>query len=332
MSIDNARSATKGDQPRSYAKSPLNYTGGKHKLLPKLVPLMPSDMVDGTFVDLFGGGGNVVANAPACFSHLVYNEFDGNVFALVSMFASLPSSDIAGYVDEQISKHALDKQNKDGYYALREAYNSIPVGERDPWQLFALVAHSFSNQIRFNRQGDFNLPFGQRTFNEKMRANVEDFTRALQSRKFTATSGSFSDFDFSALPPDSTFIYCDPPYLGSMATYNEHGGWTEDDEQELLNLLDRLDDAGYAWMLSNNFEYDNPILKAWAGSREHYIVVDLDYDYKSCNYHKNAARSQAGADGEEGDKARRITEVAIVNYPVEGIGEDDMPLAAKHGS
>lgn len=297
-----------------FVKSPLNYTGGKHKLLPKLIPLMPDDMEDGVFIDLFGGGGNVVANAPACFIHLVYNEYDENVSSLVNMLSSVSPGDIASYVDERIAEHSLDRENADGYYALRKQYNDVPASKRDPRHLFSLVAHSFSNQIRFNRKGEFNLPFGKRTFNDSMRSNTKAFTEAVQSRDFTLVTGSFSDFDFSKYPAEMTFVYCDPPYLGSMATYNEHGGWTEDDERELLNLLDKLDDAGYKWMLSNNFEYDNLLLKTWAGSREHYIVVDLDYDYKSCNYHKNKARSQAGQDREEGGKVHKITEVAIVNY------------------
>jgi hypothetical protein len=38
-----------------YIKSPLNYTGGKYKLLPQLLEVFPKQ-VD-TFVDLFAGGG-----------------------------------------------------------------------------------------------------------------------------------------------------------------------------------------------------------------------------------------------------------------------------------
>ena len=37
-------------------KSPLNYTGGKFKLLPQILPLI-SNKID-TFIDLFCGGGN----------------------------------------------------------------------------------------------------------------------------------------------------------------------------------------------------------------------------------------------------------------------------------
>ena len=40
-----------------YIKSPLNYTGGKYKLLDKILPLFPNDI--NTFVDLFAGGGSV---------------------------------------------------------------------------------------------------------------------------------------------------------------------------------------------------------------------------------------------------------------------------------
>ena len=36
---------------KKYVKSPLNYTGGKYKLLPQIVPLFPEGI--DTFVDLF---------------------------------------------------------------------------------------------------------------------------------------------------------------------------------------------------------------------------------------------------------------------------------------
>lgn len=44
-------------------KSPLNYTGGKFKLLPQILPMFP-DNID-NFYDLFCGGANVGANATA---------------------------------------------------------------------------------------------------------------------------------------------------------------------------------------------------------------------------------------------------------------------------
>ena len=40
-------------------KSPLNYTGGKYNLLTQLFPLFPDEI--NTFIDLFGGGGVLLA-------------------------------------------------------------------------------------------------------------------------------------------------------------------------------------------------------------------------------------------------------------------------------
>lgn len=45
----------KGGFSMEYVKSPLNYTGGKFKLLPQLLEIFPKDI--NTFVDLFAGGG-----------------------------------------------------------------------------------------------------------------------------------------------------------------------------------------------------------------------------------------------------------------------------------
>ena len=59
----------------NYIKSPLNYVGGKYKLLKHIIPLFPSEI--NTFIDLFGGGFNVGANVEA--EHIVYNDIQKEV-------------------------------------------------------------------------------------------------------------------------------------------------------------------------------------------------------------------------------------------------------------
>ena len=44
-------------------KSPLNYIGGKYRLLPQILPLFPKQI--NTFVDLFAGGLDVSINVDA---------------------------------------------------------------------------------------------------------------------------------------------------------------------------------------------------------------------------------------------------------------------------
>ena len=43
-----------------YIKSPMNYTGGKYKILEHIIPSFPAEM--NNFVDLFAGGLNVGIN------------------------------------------------------------------------------------------------------------------------------------------------------------------------------------------------------------------------------------------------------------------------------
>ena len=49
---------------------------------------------------------------------------------------------------------------------------------------------------------------------------------------------NFRNFDVSKLG-NSDFVYVDPPYLITCATYNEQGGWTEKDEKDLLVFLEK---------------------------------------------------------------------------------------------
>lgn len=62
-------------------QSPLNYTGGKYKLLPQILPLFPKDI--NLFVDLFCGGCNVGLNVKS--NRVIYNDLNsalniGNIY------------------------------------------------------------------------------------------------------------------------------------------------------------------------------------------------------------------------------------------------------------
>jgi DNA adenine methylase len=52
------------------SNAPLNYTGGKYKLLPQIIEKFPKKI--GTFIDIFGGGFNVGANIEA--NTIIYND------------------------------------------------------------------------------------------------------------------------------------------------------------------------------------------------------------------------------------------------------------------
>ena len=60
-------------------QSPLNYTGGKYKLLPQILPLFPKDI--DVFVDLFCGGCNVGINVDC--NWVIYNDLNENLLTYI---------------------------------------------------------------------------------------------------------------------------------------------------------------------------------------------------------------------------------------------------------
>lgn len=275
----------------NYIKSPLNYVGGKYKLLPQILPLFPENI--STFVDLFGGGFNVGINVNA--EHIVYNDISNPVVELLHELKSKDTVELLEEIDDYIKNYDLSKENKEGYLLLREDYNS---GNKTPMKFYTLLCYAFNNQIRFNKNGEYNMPFGKdrSSFNPTLRQKFIDFVEILHSRDCSFMNVSFDKFDFEDFDSND-FVYCDPPYFNSVASYNENGGWTEEHEKNLLELLDKLNDKGVRFALSNNLKYDNPLLDGW---KNKYKVHYLNGDYSNCNYQKK-------------DKSKDI-EVLITNY------------------
>lgn len=278
-----------------YVKSPLNYTGGKYKLIPQLLELFPKQV--NTFVDLFAGGGNVSVNVKA--EKVVFNDLMWQVPEMLQEFKKIGVEESLRKIDGYISSYDLSKENKEGYLALRELYNK---GKSDPLMLYTLICYSFNNQIRFNNKGAYNMPFGKdrSSFNPTLREKFIIFVQRLQSMEIQFSSKDFRELDLDTLG-ENDFVYCDPPYLITVASYNENGGWGEQAERDLLAKLDTLDKAGVKFGLSNVFESkgkENIILKEWAKG---YTVHYLDHTYSNCSYHKK-------------DKQSRDIEVFITNY------------------
>ena len=170
--------------------------------------------------------------------------------------------------------------------------------------LYVIIVYSFNNQIRFNVSGEFNLPVGKRDFNRSMERKLLQFIDRIQTQNCTFTCCDFRHFDTSALT-SRDFVYVDPPYLITCATYNEQGGWNEETEQALLAFLDGLHSRNIRFALSNVLRSkgkENRILLDWLRqNRDRYTVAPLQYSYSNSNYQTK-------------DRSSATEEVLIRNY------------------
>ena len=260
-----------------YIKSPLNYVGGKYKLLKEILPLFPNDI--DVFVDLFGGGFNVGINTTA--NKVVYNDLENHVVELLKYLKDNDIDKLLSEIDSLIEKYNLSKENAEGFNQLREYYNEE---NNSPIVFYTMICYAFNYQIRFNQNGKYNMPFGKArsSFNPSLRQKFIEFVEELHKKDCMFFNVPFDKFRFDELDKDD-FVYCDPPYFNSVAAYNEQGGWTKEHERALLANLDELNQRGIKFALSNNLKYDNPLLDEW---KNKYNIYYLNGDYSNCNYHK----------------------------------------------
>lgn len=299
-----------------FVKSCLNYTGGKHKLLKQIIPLFPKKIDN--VIDLFCGGANIAVNVNARgFICGIDNQKE-----VIRLFNTLKQSDseevidtinsiIADYQLSETSKYGYSKYgcdssaglaayNKEHFLNLRRDYNRR-TEDNSYYDLvfYLLTVYGFNNQIRFNKNGHYNIPVGKRDFNDIIRNNLERFMKRIKEKNIKFINADFREAEIELAEGD--FLYADPPYLISIATYNEQKGWTETEEKDLLRLLDRLNEKGVKFALSNVLEHkgrENTILKNWAKS---YNINHLDYNYRNSNYQIK-------------EKSQKTSEVLITNY------------------
>jgi adenine-specific DNA-methyltransferase len=298
-------------------QSPLNYTGGKFRLLKQILPHFPTHI--DTFVDLFCGGCNVGVNVNA--GRVVFNDNNQHLLYLYNTFKNLGEETILSMVDDFIKRYGLSRSTEHGYefygcdsssglgkynrkpfLLLREDFNGKNEDYSYYIMLYVLIVYAFNNQIRFNSKGEFNLPVGKRDFNDKMKSKLCSFIERLQGGNYVFSCADFREIDTSSLTENS-LVYCDPPYLITCATYNEQDGWNEQCEKDLYAMLDLLNERGIRFALSNVLSSKgkiNEILSAWLQQRN-YRTIHLDYNYSNSNYHTK-------------DKTNSADEVLIVNY------------------
>lgn len=272
-----------------YIKSPLNYVGGKYKILDQIIPKFPKKI--NTFVDLFGGGFNVGINVDA--DTVVYNDVIEPLCELMNYFSNKNAEEVVQKLEDNISINGLDKENTDAFLKLRNKYNhSVYKNEDDKIiDFYTLILYSFNYQIRFNQNMKYNTPFGKNrsSYNSNTKKNLEKFVNKINKINVKVSKEKFVDFDFSNLG-ENDFVYCDPPYLITTGSYNDGNrgikDWTLDDEKKLLNILDDLNSKGIKFALSNVLvanDKKNEILTEWS---KKYTVYIIENTFNNSNYRR----------------------------------------------
>ena len=268
--------------------------GNKKKLINKgLIDLFPKDI--NTFYDLFAGSAIVSMNVEA--NKYFVNDIDYHLYELYAMFKVFSDDVIIRHIEDRIDEYGLarertkrneykDKekieQYKAAYMKLRTEYNKYQGA--NVLDFYTLMFYSFSQQFRFNSKGDFNMPCGNDCFSDKNREYISNGTKFFKRDNVKINNGDFQKLCVEELNKDD-FVYLDPPYFNTTATYNENNGWSEKDEATLYSLCERLNENDVKFGISNVFEnknIKNQKLIDWCDKNKWNVYTFDKFTYMAC--------------------------------------------------
>ena len=268
--------------------------GNKKKLINKgLIDLFPKDI--NTFYDLFAGSAIVSMNVEA--NKYFVNDIDYHLYELYAMFKVFSDDVIIRHIEDRIDEYGLarertkrneykDKekieQYKAAYMKLRTEYNKYQGA--NVLDFYTLMFYSFSQQFRFNSKGGFNMPCGNDCFSDKNREYISNGTKFFKRDNVKINNGDFQKLCVEELNKDD-FVYLDPPYFNTTATYNENNGWSEEDENTLYSLCERLNENEIKFGISNVFENKNTKnqkLIDWCDKNKWNVYTFDKFTYMAC--------------------------------------------------
>ena len=170
----------------------------------------------------------------------------------------------------------LAKHGADYYYEVRKRFNK----ENSPLDFLFLNRACFNGLIRFNRKGQFNVPFGHKP----ERFSKAYITKIVNQVEWVAKRASLSDWTFLhqdfritlSRATEADFIYCDPPYAGRHTDY--FNTWDETHEKSLYQDLKTTKAQFILSTWHSNEHRENPAIPTlWSEfnviTREHFYHV-----------------------------------------------------------
>ena len=123
----------------------------------------------------------------------------------------------------------------DYYRKVRDRFNQ----EHDPFDFVFLSRAGFNGMMRFNRNGEWNIPFCKKpnrfapAYITKICNQIALTKEMIQNNCWRFYNQNF--IDTINMAEEGDLIYCDPPYYGRYVDY--YNGWTEEDEELLYHAL-----------------------------------------------------------------------------------------------
>lgn len=234
----------------------------------------------------------------------IINDINSDLTTCYKVVRDCPSKLIESLEKIQQKYYALasDEERKQFFLLRRDEFNtksSDPI--RNTTLFFFLNRTCFNGLYRVNKAGLFNVPFGRYETpmicdpntiyaDSELLQNVEILTGDYQQTLAHAKG--------------NTLFYFDPPYrpLSNTSSFNDYSKEAFNDiaQQRLKEFCDRVEQAGYKFMLSNSDCFNTPLKDRFF--EDLYLEYIIDRVWASRNVNANP------------NKRGKLREILVHNY------------------
>ena len=232
-------------------KPMIKYRGGKSKEIPNIMWYVPR--FKGRYVEPFLGGG-------ALFFHLeprkaIINDINGK---LIKFYLGVRNnySTLKSELDEIGSRYAqyrtefddlkskspnerVADRNEEMYYHLRAQFNGTETQYYSDAALYYYINKTaYSGMIRYNSNGEFNVPFGRYPH---LNTDAVSLSHSMLLRRAEIFNDDYSKI--FAMCKEDDFVFLDPPYDCTFSDYGNQeykDGFNEDEHRRLAKAFYQL--------------------------------------------------------------------------------------------
>lgn len=252
---------------------PIKCQGIKTKLIPAIKSIVGTDLA-GTWIEPFCGSGVVAFNIrPKAAILSDTNQHIINFYKAIQVGVITPAS-VSQYLKQESKQLLTDGDPY--YYTVRDRFNLT----QQPLDFLFLNRSCFNGLMRFNRKGQFNVPFCRKPhrFTQSYITKIVNQVRTVQEI-LNSYQWTFQVTDFASTlscVEKNDLVYADPPYIGRHADY--FNTWTVQDEKKLIALLKQLP---CKFILStwkeNQFRFNSAIEENWQSNE--LCIIPIQHFY-----------------------------------------------------
>lgn len=257
---------------------PIKSQGIKTKLVPwinDIIIMSGLDIRNANWIEPFFGTGVVGFNSPVG-GHRIVGDTNPHIINFYNAIKdrTITTRNMRDYLEDANRQLSTADENGYAYYRkIKERFNA----EHNPFDFIFLSRTGFNGMMRFNRCGEWNIPFCKKpnrfspAYITKICNQIEKTSNIIKQYQWEFNNVSFLDTINRAQAGD--IIYLDPPYYGRYADY--YNGWSEKDEEALYEAL--INTPAH-FILStwhhNEYRENNMIARFWnrfnIKTREHF--------------------------------------------------------------